>query len=57
MLVSLAELEGAGRVTSGKVGGSSLGLGSPLGDQFELSLVVFRSLFQRNKRSDDICTI
>jgi len=40
MLVSLAELEGAGRVTSGKVGGSSLGLGSPLGDPFGLSLAM-----------------
>ena len=57
MLVSLAELEGAWRGISGKVGGSSLGLGSPLGDPFELSLVVFKSLFQNNKRSHDICTI
>ena len=57
MLVSLAELEGPGRGTSGRDGGSSLGLRSPLGDPFGLSLVVFRILFQSNKRSDDICTI
>ena len=56
MLASLLELERAGRGTSGRVGGSSLGLGlgSSLGDPLALSLVAFRSLGQGNKRSDDI---